>query len=413
MTALAFVFAITMAGCSSPDDASEDEPQYTGMTPGSLTESTRFDTVDLRIGKLGATSFKISYRSTSGVDDSSTEVTGSVFVPAGAPPTDGWDIVAYGHGTTGVLEDCAPSMYSHLIGSAPSVAALVNNGYVVVMPDYQGLGSPGPHPYLEPRTVGYNMIDAVRAAHELMPDSSTRWVSFGGSQGGQASWAANELATSYGDGLNLLGSVALAPAANMSGLAADAAALTLSPDQLPLMQFVVNSLADAYPDVVLSDYLHGGALANNAALLQCSGTALEKRNELVAQIVPDEVAPATAQAESELAGLLEQWSLPLATDGGDAGRTAAPMLVVQGDNDTLVRWPWTLEAVRQGCARGDVIEWSLHPGEGHGDLDTAQAFAWMRDRFAGVPAADSCAALTSTQDSDRAGQLDGNGESGE
>lgn len=398
LCALALALAITVSACSSGESETPSSgPQYTGTAPGSLVDSSNFTTADMRIGKLGGTSHKITYRSTSGVDGSSTEVTGSVFVPPGLAPEGGWDVVAYGHGTTGVLEDCAPSMYPHLIGNAGPVAALVNNGYVVVMPDYQGLGSDGPHPYLEPRTVGFNMIDAVRAARELVPEASSRWAAFGGSQGGQASWAANELDGSYGDGLDLVGVVALAPAADMSGLAADAAARTLTPDQLPLMQFAVNSLSHVFPEVALTDYLHGQVLDNNDALLQCAGAALEERNRLAVAIVADDVAPSSPESTQVLTDRLKQWSMPLAAGGpgteGGPGRAAAPMLVVQGDNDTLVRWPWTLDAVRRGCELGDVIEWQLRTGEGHGDLDTVSAFAWMADRFAAVPPINSCPAL--------------------
>lgn len=392
--------ALVVAGCSSNPSTtvpSPPGPTYADGAPGSLVDSSRFSTADMRIGKLGGESHRITYRSTSGVDGSPTVVTGSVFTPPGLAPEGGWNIVAYGHGTTGMLEDCAPSMYPHLIGNAGPVAALVNNGYVVVMPDYQGLGSDGPHPYLEPRTVGFNMIDSVRATRELVPDTSAQWAAFGGSQGGQASWAANELQQNYGAGLDLVGAVALAPAANMSGLATDAFLRALTPEQLPLMQFAVNSLAQVYPDIVLSDYLHGDVLANNDALLQCAGTALETRNQLAESIVADDVAPSSPESAQVLADRLTQWSLPLAPGGPGnttgSGVGASPMLVVQGDEDNLVRWTWTLDAVRRACERGDVIDWRLRPGEGHGDLDTVAAFAWMADRFAAEPVADSCTSL--------------------
>lgn len=404
---LVTLVALVVAGCSSNPGTtvpSSPSPTYTDGEPGSLVDSSRFTTADMRIGKLGGESHRITYRSTSGIDGSPTIVTGTVFTPPGPAPEGGWNIVAYGHGTTGVLEDCAPSMYPHLIGNAGPVAALVNNGYVVVMPDYQGLGSDGPHPYLEPRTVGFNMIDSVRAARELVPDTGARWAAFGGSQGGQASWAANELQQSYGGGLDLVGAVALAPAADMSGLATDAFHRALTPEQLPLMQFAVNSLAQVYPDIVLSDYLHGDVLANNDALLQCAGAALETRNQLADAIVADDVAPSSPEAAQLLADRLTQWSLPLAPGGlgntTGSGVAASPMLVVQGDDDNLVRWTWTLDAVRRACERGDVIDWSLRPGEGHGDLNTVAAFAWMADRFAAEPVADSCASLVGTSDAE-------------
>ena len=57
----------------------------------------------------------------------------------------------------------------------------------------------------------------ARAAEHL-PEVSTKWAAFGGSQGGGAAWAAAEQAGPYASDLNLVGAVALAPAADVSGL---------------------------------------------------------------------------------------------------------------------------------------------------------------------------------------------------
>ena len=78
----------------------------------------------------------------------------------------------------------APSLSPSLLGLSPAVALLVRAGYVVTVPDYQGLGSDhGYHPYLEPTTAGYNVIDAARAARKLVPEASDRWATVGVSQG--------------------------------------------------------------------------------------------------------------------------------------------------------------------------------------------------------------------------------------
>ena len=43
------------------------------------------------------------------------------------------------------------------------VLGFVKSGYAVALPDYQGLGEDGVHPYTDAKTAGLNMIDAVRA----------------------------------------------------------------------------------------------------------------------------------------------------------------------------------------------------------------------------------------------------------
>ncbi|MDM1916043.1 lipase, partial [Mycobacteroides abscessus] len=90
----------------------------------------------------------IRYMSTSGATGTPTEVTGVVFAPKGEPPQAGWPIVSVGHGTTGLDDECAVSRAPDLRGYIWLVRNLSKRGWVVAITDYEGLGVPGPHPYL-------------------------------------------------------------------------------------------------------------------------------------------------------------------------------------------------------------------------------------------------------------------------
>src|SRR5688572_10886009 len=108
--------------------------------PGEVADREEID--------LGGTpGVRIRYGSTDVEGDGST-VGGLLAVPAGAPPPGGWPIVAYAHGTTGNADDCAPSDDPTLAGVGSAVAALAAAGFVVVATDYEGIGTDGPHPYL-------------------------------------------------------------------------------------------------------------------------------------------------------------------------------------------------------------------------------------------------------------------------
>jgi hypothetical protein len=82
--------------------------------------------------------------------------TAMLFTPRSPAPQDGWPLVVFGHGTVGVAQHCAPSVTMKATGAwgyADMVAMLVQQGYVVVAPDYEGLGSAemgvvAGHPYL-------------------------------------------------------------------------------------------------------------------------------------------------------------------------------------------------------------------------------------------------------------------------
>ena len=391
----AAALVLVSAGCSSDDAAVDPRSVALGPTlaadysddgPGSLESAEELLTIDRRLSGISSIAARVVYTSTSGVDGSSQRVSGTVFAPEGTPPEGGWPIIAYGHGTTGVLEDCGPSTDPELLGSSQIVAALVRSGHVVAVSDYQGLGLDGTyHPYLDARTVGNNLIDSVRAARKLVPNTSTRWASFGGSQGGQAAWAANELASSYGEGLDMVGSVSLVPAADITGLATAAADGTLTEDQKPLLQWVLVGLAKSHPELDLDDYRRGVVKERWDELSACGGVLAADRTALAAQISDDDLRPATPQATAVLEGYLREMSLP-------TSRAAAPMLIIYGGKDTLISQAWTDAAIAAGCADGDTIQYVLQPNSGHADIDGAAAFGWLQDRFAGNEAVNFCPA---------------------
>ena len=75
-------------------------------------------------------------------------------------------MLAWTHGTWGVQSDCAPSLSANFYKATPAIDA-VQRGYVVVAPDYQGLGSTGPHPFLVGPSAARTTLDAVRAAQAI------------------------------------------------------------------------------------------------------------------------------------------------------------------------------------------------------------------------------------------------------
>ena len=56
----------------------------------------------------GARAWKVLYRSTD-INDVAVPVSGMVIAPVGKAPANGRPVVTYGHGTTGIARNCAPS----------------------------------------------------------------------------------------------------------------------------------------------------------------------------------------------------------------------------------------------------------------------------------------------------------------
>jgi pimeloyl-ACP methyl ester carboxylesterase len=401
----AVLTASLVAGCSSATPAASPpagqspavktlEPIFDGAEPwgpanfaddgpGSLVS------IDVMHGNeeledAGATYARIIYRSTSGVDDSPTEVSGIVAIPPGQPPKGGWPVISFGHGTTGVLNKCSPSRFPTLPGNGLMMQAMVLNGFAVAMTDYQGLGVPGYyHPFLESKTFGNNMIDAVRAARRVGADLSDQWVAYGHSLGGLAAWAAADRASEYGQGLELMGTLAMAPSADMSGLADKAWDGTLTADQRVAMIFALQSLSWSHPDMDLDQYRRGYTADHWDELLDCLPPNMDDILKVRSKMVNADLKPATIADRDRLRDMLAAIATP-------QGKLTSPLLVVYGTQDTLVDEAWFERAISRACARGDQIQLEKSIGQGHSDLDSTYGLSWLRDRLTGQSIPNSC-----------------------
>jgi alpha-beta hydrolase superfamily lysophospholipase len=386
--------SITVAWVFGPDivnhfkDASSESSQIAtaqigGSEPGSLVSATTLDELNKDPDSALWDSARVLYRSTNGDTGQPTVVSGSVYVPKTPAPEGGWPVMAFGHGTTGIDEPCAPSLSPSLLNMKVWVVSLIKKGYAVAFTDYQGLGAPGVHPYTDNKTEGYNVIDSVRALRHTFPNISNRWAAFGGSQGGGAVWAAAELAASYAPELNLVGVVAMSPAADVSGIVDKATAKTLTTDQAPAWFPLVEVMGRLHPDFNRDDYRSGAAAKYWDILTSCSGPKSLDRNAAAAELKDTDFVPRTPEAADRLRALLKQWALP-------HDRVSAPLSIIYGGQDTLIDSQWTTDAIARACALGGPIVWDLQPDKDHGNVDISTQFDWLADRFAGKPAASEC-----------------------
>ncbi len=136
-------------------------------------------------------------------------VSGIVFLPEGKAPAGGWPVIAWAHGTTGIADICAPSLNARSARDKAYLGYWLARGYAIVASDYQGLGTPGVHPYLQLRAEGMSVLDGLRAAlahYDAL--SRSKLITMGQSQGAEGAIAAAYLAPDYAPELNILGTVA-------------------------------------------------------------------------------------------------------------------------------------------------------------------------------------------------------------
>ncbi|WP_232680720.1 lipase family protein [Nocardioides sp. R-C-SC26] len=120
--------------------------------------------------------------------------TGLMLIPRGERPDGGWPVVVYGHMTTGAADRCAPTNGTpndtekqKMQQGDDTTRALLRAGVAVLRPDYEGLGAPGPHPYLHGPSLGRAMVDMLTAVNRRWPALlGDRWVVSGHSEGAVA-----------------------------------------------------------------------------------------------------------------------------------------------------------------------------------------------------------------------------------
>lgn len=205
--ALAMTFSISALFLTACND---DNDSYTGGDSNKtyLSESNyAIDSVD------NASSIKVMSYNMINVQGKTATATAMVLFPKATQPKDGYRVVVWEHGTVGVGDGCAPS--KNTINPRFRILAdtLLAAGYVIVAPDYEGLGTPGVHPYLNLSSEAKSALAAVKAAKEHYGTQlKGDWMSIGQSQGGHASLGTAEFANADA---SYKGAVAGAPASSL------------------------------------------------------------------------------------------------------------------------------------------------------------------------------------------------------
>src|SRR5262249_23545287 len=137
------------------------------------------------------------------------------------PPAGPRPVIAWEHGTTGLLQKCMPSLVSAPTEGIPALDRIAKAGWVVVATDYSFAEKGGPHPYLIGEGEARATLDSVRAGGQMSELSlDKRMVVWGYSQGGHAALWTGIIGPRYAPELEIVGIVAIAPAANIKDILA-------------------------------------------------------------------------------------------------------------------------------------------------------------------------------------------------
>ncbi|MGE8625433.1 alpha/beta hydrolase [Acinetobacter schindleri] len=215
---LALSVALTACNDSDDDGNYESKPAIPVNNIANPVVATPVAYTETDLTAVADESVVMTYKML-GINNNETQAMALVFTPKGTPPAKGWPIVAWAHGTTGVADQCAPSKNQLNNDITNMITGLLKAGYIVVAPDYEGLGEPSGtelHPFLNLKSEAYSITDAVVAAKDYLgSEASNQWMAVGHSQGGQAALGAAQYAARASQ-MTYKGTVALAPASNFS-----------------------------------------------------------------------------------------------------------------------------------------------------------------------------------------------------
>ncbi|WP_171458675.1 alpha/beta fold hydrolase [Acinetobacter sp. ANC 4216] len=337
---------------ASPELSNNSKIQISNLpakTPGTLLSIQAQNT---NLFPNASQRFLITYRSR-GIQSEPIVASGFILLPKGKAPKEGWPILAWAHGTTGVADTCAPS--SDYVGgpvhiyqqiAAKALNAWLARGYAVVAPDYQGLGTPSGHPYMNAQSQLHTVVDAVRTTHHLKPYKFNKnWYVMGHSQGGAASLAVAAYGQKDAPELNLRGAIALAPGGyQYEGIA----------EYVATHSQIDTSVAAFFPIVLL------GAEAADPSLVPANlvspemGEILNQaRSRCLSELQSDlKQAPKTVFKPNvnltPLTNYLKKQSI-------ENMIPTVPVMVVQGEKDQLVDSRGTYAYYQQICKMGKPI----------------------------------------------------------
>jgi pimeloyl-ACP methyl ester carboxylesterase len=290
-------------------------------------------------------------------------VSGALSIPKGRTPKGGWPVISWAHGTTGAADSCAPTRIrpNPSYQQEPQLEDWVDAGYAVVRTDYQGLGTPGPHPYLVGKAEGRSVLDMVSAAHRYKPAISNKFLIAGHSQGGQSALFAASLAETWSPNLRFRGVASYAPASHLYEQKELLPALTSPSGLSAIAALILEGATTTSKDIVIDDLLTSAALG------------------LFPQV--DQVClPALAQPDSfggiPPANLLQSGADTAALDKAlkkmnPAVKIAKPVLVLQGEADMTAFPTFTDQLVAELNGKGDGVAYKTYPGIDHGQVIAA------------------------------------------
>jgi len=278
-----------------------------------------------------------------------------------------------------------PSLLSAPTAGIPARNRIVIAGWVVIETDYSFAEKGGPHPYLIGEGEARATLDSIRAARhmsELTLDK--RMVVWGHSQGGHAALWTGIVGPRYAPELEILGVVAIAPAANIKNILA----MNVTMDKR-FGAYLALAYSRFYSDITFEQAIRPEALAAAHQIVNLCDFVPPEDSERIEALTATFDGPAlTTSSNKALQARLEQ--------NAPDGPIQAPVVIAQGLSDNVVPPAATDAYVNERCSAGQRLEYWTFAGRDHFTIDQPGApleevlIRWTTARFANEPSASGC-----------------------
>ena len=304
-------------------------------------------------------------------------VSGTLAIPRGAVPPQGWPLISWAHGTVGNAPQCAPSRSQQPDGEQQMLDGFVRRGYAVAQTDYEGNGTPGLHPYLVATSSARDVTAIVVASRTIDPQIGREWIVMGHSEGGAAALATAALGQQLAPDLRLVGAVAYAPLSYPQGLLRGELANTTPNSGLAILGLMIEGFSTVDARIVPSKLLDAEALPLLPELQEHCIPEIMRASQWN-RIVPRSIF--RQQGEDALQALYDD----LVANDPEFFAIAVPTLLVQGLADALIASQSTV-ALRDSLHRnGTPVTFKTYFGATHGSVLAAamnDVAAWTAERF--------------------------------
>lgn len=358
-----------------------------------LLSSEKIDT-----NLTNAIAYRIRYNS-SDLQGVKTESTGLVIAPTNAG--DNLKVMSWAHGTTGMGDASCPSaqpdpareltLYfesgstTQIDYGVPGIQKFLDEGWIVVATDHQGIGTPGIHQYTVNITNALDTVNIVHAAREMNLGAGTKFGAIGWSQGGGTTAAVAELdASAFGE-LELVGVVGMSPGVPGVALKLPETQAALAGTGAPTppdghMFMILGAMTAAFPEELSLDDVFT-PLGKQIFLDNYNTAPVHHLSDILARAYRHQGAIIDVKKEK-----FPAWVEAFVKASAAQKMPIAPILVLVDGQDPNgpCPLPWQLGYIEAIKALGGDITSSTYPDDDHFSLPQSsvdEARTWLTSKF--------------------------------